>query len=230
MELAAGLLAPRIVGHRPAGAEIALIATTATLLGGDEQRLVVEVGAGLRLDLRDVAGTVAYHGRGRPALVDVTVRLETGATLVWAGEPLVVCDGADVTRSLVVEVADGARLLLRDRVALGRSGQAGGLLHCRTAMAYAGRPALVEALELHPGSAPGMLGDARVVDSATAVGWRPAPTPEPTGQDSPATSTGAEYTLAEPGAVARSLVRDAHDSEVGATFVRWRDELGRPTA
>ena len=40
-------------------------ATTALLLGGDAVELVVEVGPGAVLDLFDVAGTVAYHGRGR---------------------------------------------------------------------------------------------------------------------------------------------------------------------
>ena len=50
----------------------ALLATTATLLGGDTLRLAVEVGPGLRLDLRDVAGTVAYHGRGLGCVVDAS--------------------------------------------------------------------------------------------------------------------------------------------------------------
>jgi urease accessory protein len=226
LELRGGLVSPRVVRQGPASADVALVATTATLLGGDELRLDIEVGPDLRLDLRDVAGTVAYHGRGLGCLVAVSLRVHAGGVLVWAGEPLVVCDGAEVLRSLDVEVAETGRLLLRDRVALGRHGQAGGRLTCRTTMACAARPALVEELTLGggPASGPGVLGDARVVDSVTALGWRPGAalhrrpgvgsTPEP-----------AVFTLHEPGALARQLVTEAHDSTLPRTWARWAAEL-----
>ena len=78
-----------------------------------------------------------------------------------APEPLVVADGAEVTRHLRVDVADGGRLLLRDQVALGGSGQAGGRLDSHTTMTYVGRPALGEQLEVRSGLGPGALGDTR---------------------------------------------------------------------
>ena len=86
----------------------------------------------------------------------------TARTLTWAGEPLVVADGSSVTRHLRADVSEGGRLLLRDRVALGRSGQDGGRLDCHTTLTYAGRPALVEHLEVRAGLGPGALGSARV--------------------------------------------------------------------
>ena len=189
------MLTPRVVRRSASTAEVALVATTATLLGGDELRLRVEVGPNLRLDLRDVAGTVAYHGRGQACLVDVSLVVHPGAVLAWAGEPLVVSDGARVTRRLYADVADDAALLLRDRVALGRSGEAGGALKCHTNMRYAGRPALVEDLTFGPASGPGVLGFARVVDSLTALGWRPT------------TGGSAAYRLHEPGAFTRQLLK-----------------------
>lgn len=212
--LAAGLVAPRVVRHDGATAEVALLATTATLLGGDTLRLAVEVGPGMRLDLHDVAGTVAYHGRGLGCVVDVSLRVHEGATLTWAGEPLVVADGSSVTRHLHAEVSEGGRLLLRDRVALGRSGQDGGRLDCHTTLTYAGRPALVEHLEVRAGLGPGALGDARVVDTVTALGWRPDPVP-----GHPA------YLLHEPGAVSRELVREAHQSTLPAVWDDWKPRL-----
>jgi urease accessory protein len=227
LELRSGLVSPRVVRQGTASAEVALIATTATLLGGDELRLEVEVGRGLRLDLRDVAGTVAYHGRGQQCLVAVSLVVHPGAVLVWSGEPLVVCDGARVVRTLDVAVADTGRFLLRDRVALGRTGQAGGALTCRTTMTWAGRPALLEELVLDGLGAgdPGWLGPSRVVDSVTALGWRPA---EPRAHgtppvDEPPTSPGgtAVFTLHEPGALARQLVTDAHASVMGHTWRTW---------
>lgn len=212
--LAGGLVTPRVVRQDDSGAQVALLATTASLLGGDTLRLAVEVGPGQRLALSDVAGTVAYHGRGLGCTVEVTLRVHDGATLTWAGEPLVVTDGSTVTRHLRADVADGGRLLLRDRVALGRSGQEGGRLDCHTTLRYAGRPALVEHLEVRAGLGPGALGDARVVDTVTAVGWRPDPVPGH-----------AAYRLHEPGAVARELVGQAHRSTLSAVWADWFDRL-----
>ena len=240
LDLRSGLVTPRVVHQGPADAQVALIATTATLLGGDELRLSVEVGPGLRLDLRDVAGTVAYHGRGRECLVAVSLTVHPGAVLVWAGEPLVVCDGAQVVRTLDVDVAHTGRLLLRDLVALGRSGQAGGDLTCRTSMAYAARPALVEELTLGgstgssgstPSAGAGVLGGARVVDSVTALGWRPgAVATPPTDPCTPHIRTAdasrpAVFTLHEPGTLARQLVAEAHHSTLPQTWAGWVAEL-----
>ncbi|GAA2157581.1 urease accessory protein UreD [Pedococcus bigeumensis] len=212
--LAAGLVTPRVVRHDGSFAEVALLATTATLLGGDTLRLAVEVGPGMRLELRDVAGTVAYHGRGLGCVVDAALRVHGGASLTWAGEPLVVADGSAVTRHLRADVDPGGRLLLRDRVALGRSGQDGGRLDCHTTLTYAGRPALVEHLEVRAGLGPGALGTARVVDTVTALGWRPEAV-----ADHPA------YRLHEPGSVARELLDEAHTSGLPAVWAAWKAGL-----
>ena len=217
LELASGLVSPRVVRHDDHSAEVALIATTATLLGGDTLRLDVEVGPGLRLDLRDVAGTVAYHGRGLGCVVDLSLRVHADATLTWASEPLVVADGAEVTRHLRVDVVERGRLLLRDQVTLGRSGQDGGRLDCHTTMTYAGRPALVEHLEVRSGLGPGALGSARVVDSVTSLGWRPG---TPAGH--------AAYLLQEPGALSRQLVPQAHASTLPALWADWSSQLDAP--
>ena len=65
--LQTGLLRPQPL-HGPADrCRIGLLATTALLLGGDRVELDVQVGPGATLELVDVAGTVAYDGRGRPA-------------------------------------------------------------------------------------------------------------------------------------------------------------------
>ena len=219
LDLATGLLAPRVVRVTGSRAEVALVATTATLLGGDQVGLEVEVGTGTWLDLRDVAGTVAYHGRGRPCRVDVRLRVAPGATLIWAGEPLVVSGGADVTRTLDVDVAAGGRLLLRDTVALGRSGETGGDLRCTTTASVDGRPALVEELRLgsFARSWPGVLGHARVVDTVTALGWQPTAAPDIFGADL--------YVLEHGGALARVLAGEAHESRLRALGDVWRDEL-----
>ena len=67
-DLAAGLLTPRLLRREPAMAEVALVATGATLLGGDHIDVELSVGAGLTLRVRDTSATVAYHGRGHPGV------------------------------------------------------------------------------------------------------------------------------------------------------------------
>lgn len=165
-----------MVHSRPGWRRIALVATTALLLGGDQVELDVEVGPGARLELFDVAGTVALDGQGSPARWDVRVRLAAGALLHLHSQPFVVADGAHVTRSLHLDLAAGAQALLRDTLVLGRHGQQGGWVRNTTSIRVGGDLVLLEDQVLDPGwrALPGLLGDVRVLDSITWLGPSPA--------------------------------------------------------
>jgi urease accessory protein len=211
LDLAAGLLAPRLLGRGPDSADVALVATGALLLGGDRVDVDLCVGAGRTLRVRDTSAAVAYHGRGRSASVHARVRVEAGALLVWDAQPLVLATGAEVERTLDAEVEAGGVLLLRDTLVLGRTGEEGGVLHCRTTATYDGRPALVETLTLEARrAAVGVLGDHRVVDSALSIGARPSADPAIT-----------TFDLAEPGRLVRWLGSATHASPVGSTWTAW---------
>ena len=194
--LRSGLLRPQPV-HGPADrCRIGLLATTALLLGGDAVELEVDVGAGVTLELTDVAGTVAYDGRGRPARWDVRVRVGAGGQFRWSGAPFVVADGADVSRTLTLDLAGDAQALLRETLVLGRSGQVGGRVRTRTAVRRSSRSVLAEDTDLDPAGhrrLPGMLGPARVLDSVLAFGLPlpPVPSESPDGLGC--------FHLAEPG-------------------------------
>jgi urease accessory protein len=162
-----------VVLDRPDHARIGLVATTALLLGGDEVELEVRVGPDASLELFDVAGTVAYHGRGQSALWRVTIVLENGACLHYCGAPFVVSDGADVVRTLDLGLDPTASVRLRETVVLGRSGQVGGRLGSRTAITVGDRPVLLEDQLLDLSGirrSPGMLGSHRVIDTVVALG------------------------------------------------------------
>ena len=184
--LRSGLLRPQQL-HGPADrCRVGLLATTALLLGGDAVELEVHVGAGAVLELSDVAGTVAYDGRGRPARWDVRVRVADGGRLWWSGEPFVVADGAEVTRRLDLQLGQGAGALLRETLVLGRTGQLGGTIRNQLSVRAEGRPVLVEDQVLDPAAhrlLPGMLGTFRVVDTVLAVGlpWPAVPAEAGTG-------------------------------------------------
>jgi urease accessory protein len=173
LHLVGGLLRPQVVLDRPDHAQIGLVATTALLLGGDQVEVEVRVGPEASLELFDVAGTVAYHGRGQSASWRVAIVVENGACLTYCGAPFVVSDGADVVRTLELGLDPTARVRLRETVVLGRSGQLGGRLRSRTAITVGGRPALLEDQLLDPSGirmSPGMLGSHRVIDTVVAVG------------------------------------------------------------
>lgn len=175
--LTGGILRAQRLTDGPDGLRVGLVATTALLLGGDAVELVVEVGPASTLELFDVAGTVAYHGRGRPAGWRTVISLADGASLTYAGQPLVVSDGADVSRTLQVDLAASARLRLRDTLVLGRSGQRGGRVRSETLLRVDGADVWREDADLDPDGIrdrPGMLDGRRVIDSLLTVGV-PAP-------------------------------------------------------
>jgi urease accessory protein len=176
VHLQPGLLRGQVIANDADGCRIGLVATTALLLGGDTVELAIEVGPGAVLDLFDVAGTVAYHGRGRPARWHTELTLAEGARLCYRGEPLVVADGADITRTLIVTMAGAARCRLRETLILGRSGERGGRLRTRTEVSRDGRPVWLEEQSFdHDRTLPGILGPHRVVDALIDLGPGPAP-------------------------------------------------------
>lgn len=173
VRLVSGLLRPQLLRSNGNGCRIGLLAGTALLLGGDEVELMVSVGPGATLDLFDVAATVAYHGRGRSASWHLTMDAAAGATVRYAGEPLIVSDGAAVRRSTQLDVSAGARVVLRETVVLGRAGEVGGRLRSQTHVRVGGRDVWLEdqLLDVEQGRClPGMLGECRVLDTVLRLG------------------------------------------------------------
>ena len=147
----------------------------------------VRVGNGGCLELFDVAGTVAYDGRGRPAGWHVRITVEEGGRLHWSGQPFIVADGADVVRTLSLDLAATASAVLRETLVLGRSGQRGGRVRNRTAVRVSGAPVLLEDQLLDPNGVrtlPGVLGEHRVLDTLLVLG-----------EEGPAAAPAVRFTL-----------------------------------
>lgn len=208
--LAGDVLRPRLLSAGPDEARVALVPTGALLLGGDVVTVDVVVGAGVRLAIVETAGTVAYPGP--PAGWHVRVQVDRGGVLVWVGLPFVVCDRADVRRTAVIDLAAGARALVRETIVLGRVGETGGTLRQRTSVTLDDAELMVEDLDLSPGlrAAPGVLGEHRVLDTLAAFGFRP-----------PAADGRGRLELAGPGALLRYLGREAHPSSFADDAATW---------
>lgn len=208
-----GAFAPRLIDRHPSGAKVALVSVVALLLAGDEVRIEVIVGAGVELDVVETSGAIAYDMDGGSARWDVDLTLEEDATLTWLGLPFVVSTGASVARSTRAQVADGARLVLRETIVLGRSGEDGGNLHQNTSVYTGTHPILVESLDLGLARArfAGLAGR-RCLDSLTVIGAVPEP--------SMGHGQVTVLSLDSPGWMARSITAQMHHSGL-PTVLKW---------
>ena len=145
--LAGGALRPRVLAAREGHLRVALVQATAGLLAGDQLTIEVTVGAGTTLELVEPAATVAHDSRGGPvARWTAELELEPGARLVWLAAPFIVAAGARVRRCVRAELAEGAALLARETLVLGRAGEGPGRALSETRVRHAGRALLEEAL------------------------------------------------------------------------------------
>lgn len=215
VELAVGVLAPRLISRDRAHAHIAVAAAGMVLLGGDHVHIEIEIGPGCTVEIEDVGGTVAYRGARSSWTLDVGIG--AGGTLLWNGLPFVVTDGADVERRCSLRLESGARAVMRETLVLGRHGEQGGRLVSALAVSDSDGPILVERLEA-AGVAPepGVLGDNRVIDAVIAVGFRPP-------------TRAGDLEFDRPGAMARHLSDHTHGSPLDRVWDAWvADARERP--
>ncbi|NNH69457.1 urease accessory protein UreD [Nocardia uniformis] len=113
-----------LAGRRTAVDTVHLIGTAATPLGGDEIDITIVVGAGARLAVRSVAATIALPGRiTRKSVARWHFEVGAGGVLDFDPEPTVVAGGAEHDTVTLVRLAEGAKLRLRERVQIGRTGE-----------------------------------------------------------------------------------------------------------
>ncbi|NBM19042.1 urease accessory protein UreD, partial [Streptomyces sp. GC420] len=149
---------------------VTLVGAMSAPLGGDRLAVEASVGAGARLCVDSAAATIALPGgRPGPAVYDIRLRVGEDAELRWLPEPLISAHGSDLRMTTTVELARGARLMLREEQVLGRHGEEPGTLTTRLTVRLAGRPLLDQELAHGPGAPGGWLGPA-VLAGHRAVG------------------------------------------------------------
>jgi urease accessory protein len=157
------LLRPMTIACDARSARVALVPEGALLLAGDQVSVSVHVGPGAQLEVVETSGTVAYDMRGGAATWSLDVQVAAGGSLVWQGLPFVAAAGSDVRRTMHVTLEEGASMLMRDTVVLGRTGEGPGRLVARTDVVADG-PVLVEELD-------SAVLSKRVLDSILAIGY-----------------------------------------------------------
>jgi urease accessory protein len=186
-------------------------------IGGDELALRISVGAGAFLRVRTAAASIALPGPdGLESALRVSVDVAAGGRLEYLPEPVVVSAGARHATIIRVTLAEGASLLLRDEVLLGRHGETGGASRTELRVSYAGRPLLRQSLEvsgadpadLGPAVLAGHRGVGTLLDVDPTLDLRSAGFGESAaaGTDAP---TVAVMPLAGPGILVTALANDA---------------------
>jgi urease accessory protein len=118
-------------------------------IGGDQLALRISVGAGAFLRVRTAAASIALPGPdGLESVLQVTIDVQAGARVEYLPEPVVASTGARHATIIRAAVAEGASLLLRDELLLGRHGEAGGAARSVLHVNYAGRALLRQSLEV----------------------------------------------------------------------------------
>ena len=140
-------LAPLVLRRTPEA--VYLVSAAAGPLGGDQLSLTITVRAGASLCLRTVAASVALPGPDdAESVTTVTVSVAAGGCLEYLPEPAVVADNARHATDIRVTLAEGASLVLREELILGRHGERGGSYRASLRVDYAGRPLLRQFLEV----------------------------------------------------------------------------------
>ncbi|MFF6958480.1 urease accessory protein UreD [Streptomyces sp. NPDC008317] len=207
----------RIVGGADGeGAGVMVVGAMSAPLGGDRLRIEAEVGQGARLAVGSAAATVSLPGRdGGRATYDVRLTVRAGGALRWLPEPVIAAHRSDLRMTTRVDLAPGARLLLRDEQILGRHAEPPGRLSTRLTAHLDGRPLLDQELRFGPGAptgwdGPAVLGRYRAVGQLLLIepGFADLPAVARTLPADPAEGRGAVTPLAGPAALITAVAAD----------------------
>jgi urease accessory protein len=171
-------------GDDAGASRVCLAAGAAGPIGGDAYTLDVEVGAGSSLVLREISASLLLPGpHAEQSTLRTTVQVGAGATLVWLPEPMIAARGCHHRTDVRVELAAGARLVLREELLLGRHGEQPGAVAARVRIRLDGRPLLHQDLTLGPGAvgwdSAAVTGGRRAFGSLVVVdpAWEDTPPP-----------------------------------------------------
>jgi urease accessory protein len=107
----------------PAGELEAMIVNTAGgMAGGDHFDLDFAVGPGARLLVTSAAAEKVYRTRGAETTIAVKLDVAAGGALAWLPQETILFDKARLQRSIDVDLAADARLMLAEALIFGRTG------------------------------------------------------------------------------------------------------------
>jgi urease accessory protein len=132
--------------------EAVIVNTAGGMAGGDHFAIDVAVEADARLVVTTAAAEKIYRSLGPDTRIDVTLDVGAGAKLAWLPQETILFDQVRLRRSIDVDLAPGANLLLAEGIVFGRSAMGEtlrrGLVFDRWRVRRGGALAFAESLRL----------------------------------------------------------------------------------
>jgi urease accessory protein len=131
----AGSLRVRFPRSRTAVLETVIVNTAGGVAGGDCFDIELAVGAGAQITVTSAAAEKIYGSLGSDARMRIALDVDPGGSIVWLPQETIVFNRARIVRSIEVNLAERARLILAETVIFGRLGmgeivEAGRLVDC----------------------------------------------------------------------------------------------------
>jgi urease accessory protein len=153
--------------------EAVLVNTGGGMAGGDRFAVDLALDAGVRLVFTTAAAEKVYRSHGPDSRFDVTAAVADGAELTWLPQETILFDRARLARSITVDLAPAAKLLLAETVVFGRAAMGervqDGCFADRWRIRRDGRLIFAENFRLD-GAVTERLGEAAVAGGRTALG------------------------------------------------------------
>ncbi|MBD3766196.1 MAG: urease accessory protein UreD, partial [Rhodobacterales bacterium] len=149
--------------------------TAGGLTGGDDLRLALALGPGVRAVATTQTAERAYASTGAPARMEVSLTLAAGARLDWLPQETILFDRSHLHRRTRADLAGDAQILMAEVLVMGRAAMGEVLtrlaLQDRREIWRAGRPVWIDPVTLDPaalGATAGLAG-ARAVATLVLV-------------------------------------------------------------
>ncbi len=103
------------------GLEAVIVNTAGGIAGGDRFEIALSLGADASLVAGSAAAEKVYRSDGADAAVAVKLAVGSGARLSWLPQETILFDRARLSRSIDVELAEDASLVLAEAIVFGRA-------------------------------------------------------------------------------------------------------------
>lgn len=108
-------------GERGGALDAVMVNTAGGMAGGDRFDIDVSVGTGARLTATTAAAEKIYRSLGPDTEIGVKLAVGAGGTLAWLPQETILFDQARLRRSIDVDLAINANLILAEAVIFGRA-------------------------------------------------------------------------------------------------------------
>ncbi len=117
----AGSLRVRFPGPRSADLEAMIVNTAGGIAGGDRLAVDVAVGEAARFAVTTTAAEKIYRSLGPAATVQVNLTVAANGKLTWLPQETILFDSARLRRTIEVDLAEDATLVLAEALLFGRA-------------------------------------------------------------------------------------------------------------